>query len=360
MAINEKRIFCPPPLGKPDPKKERPLEGVDTRSRVVQKGARNTCVEGVYNMLRDRYNAPNTSHLEERKFEKIASMRKKALTLHADALPSVCNYLSVVKQRFLEIKNTSESVFGVENVRYLAVMDHKTKGNKIRPIISDFLNQKRFKNLYDYLYFLKFQKINEIDKSFFSQLKIEPRSFFQEMQKQYPQTYGLMDWNEIPAEAQSRMIDTFAHLILAKRFGLHVSTWQPDQPIESLKEELKKHGPLTVSGRFGSAYYGVPPSTFGEIEGRTIHGWKKDDPRTELAISSHMVLIVGAEKTDKGEFVYYLDPVDESDPQHPEKQRVFIKSYKSLTDADSINDLHGYLRSNPFCSTEFAWYRPSP
>ncbi len=48
MAVTEKPLFFPPQFGKPDRKEPRPVEGVDTRSRVVQKGAVNTCVEAVY------------------------------------------------------------------------------------------------------------------------------------------------------------------------------------------------------------------------------------------------------------------------------------------------------------------------
>lgn len=59
-------IFCPPSLGKPDSRQEKPLHGPDTRSRVIQLGSKDdTCWYAVSNLLRERYKAPNTTSLKK-------------------------------------------------------------------------------------------------------------------------------------------------------------------------------------------------------------------------------------------------------------------------------------------------------
>jgi hypothetical protein len=64
--------FSFPRLGKPDPKQDKPL-GKDTRDRVVQNAKHNLCWYSAMNALRERYRAPNTAHLQERKFEQLVS-----------------------------------------------------------------------------------------------------------------------------------------------------------------------------------------------------------------------------------------------------------------------------------------------
>jgi len=67
--------------GKPDPTLPKP-EGIDTRPRVLQPSNSGICWYYGFNILRDRYKAPNTEGLKERKFERCVSELKKNLTAH--------------------------------------------------------------------------------------------------------------------------------------------------------------------------------------------------------------------------------------------------------------------------------------
>ena len=88
-------VFCPPPQGKPNPKESRPVYGPDTRTRILQKGLKdNTCWYAAFNLLRDRYKAPNTQSLAARHFEMIASQRRKELSAHERSLHPITYHLN--------------------------------------------------------------------------------------------------------------------------------------------------------------------------------------------------------------------------------------------------------------------------
>jgi len=48
----------------------------------------------------------------------------------------------------------------------------------------------------------------------------------------------------------------------------------------------------------------------------------------------HVIIVVGAwaknEKTETKELVYYKNVSDETDPEHPEKERLYVMSYDRL------------------------------
>lgn len=83
----------------------------------------------------------------------------------------------------------------------------------------------------------------------------------------------------------------------------------------------------------------------------------KDDPKNEVHLTGHMVLVVGAEKTERGEYVYFIDPMDESDPANPTKQRIFKMTYKRLTSDEAVCDLHGFLRTDAPALIGYALHR---
>ena len=88
-------VFCPPPLGKPNPLEPQPYHGPDTRSRVIQKAnPAGCCAYYAANMIRMRFKAANNEWPILRKYEKIMSSHRKAVMLHDQSLPNICSYMS--------------------------------------------------------------------------------------------------------------------------------------------------------------------------------------------------------------------------------------------------------------------------
>lgn len=161
--------FCPPPLGKPDPTQARPSEGLDTRNRVVQLGSKdNTCWHAVFNLLRERYKAPNTADLPSRKFEQLASSLRKSLSAQHRSLPDVANQLNndTIKKYFKGLAKEKIATPPIQET--LEALGKQCAAEvTLCSVFPDFLKQEKHNNLYDYLVYLKItaNKISTINSS---------------------------------------------------------------------------------------------------------------------------------------------------------------------------------------------------
>lgn len=363
-------VFCPPPPGKPNPAQPKP-EGADLRDRVIQHGSKdNTCWYYVFNFLRDHYKAPNTEDLPQRRFEVIASSRRKALSAHERTLPDLADQLNAgpVKRMFSIITKSSITTPPVtELIRSLDEADPNPKYIPISSAIPGFLTQTECENFYDYLSFLKFSRRAEINLKFFSELGFNLEEFFQEQVALDPAAYcgsyhfaPGTKFSELPPPSRITLLDILARLASAKLYGLTLSSWSPRHPFEHLVEELRKCSPLSIVGSFGRPHYQEPAKNLGRsIEGRALYGWKKSDPKIEAHITGHAILLVGAEKLGDRDFVYYIDPMDDSDPAHPENQPIYAMSYERLISADTICDFHGFVRISAPPQIGYAVYKRS-
>lgn len=359
-------VFCPPPFGKPNPKESRILTShIDSRSRVLQKGCKKpSCVYAVFNLLRERYKAPNTEHLEERRIEKIASARRKAMIAHHENLPDVLYHLNdeVLKKLFTSITKSNIKEYEAN----LKKIDNENSKIKFFPLVEAFIKQNEYKNLYDFFKYVGCSNNIPINEHFFSQIKIDPAKLFDEYKRLDPNGFIFTDidgknWNELDPTTKAMMFENFANIALARLYALKVSTWHPTQNITALIEELQAHGPLTMLGSFGIPAYLEPPIKLNfKIEDREVYGWKKSVDKVGIEVTGHAILVVGAEKTDTKELVYYIDPIDESDPEYPEKQRIFAMTYKSLISPERICDILGFVRSDAPAAVGYAYYKDGP
>lgn len=117
-------VFCPPQLGKPDPTLPRPIMGPDTRPHVVQRGQKaSECRYMVFNMLRNRWRAPNTIGMRERVFEHIASAHRKAIRTHIESIPDILDTLFATERLVILSYNerkrpTPSSSRAIEKTRF--------------------------------------------------------------------------------------------------------------------------------------------------------------------------------------------------------------------------------------------------
>jgi hypothetical protein len=185
--------------------------------------------------------------------------------------------------------------------------------------------------------------------------------------------FGLKTYDQLSETVRGILFDGAARLATAKLFGLKLSKWSPTDPIDSLINELQAHGPMSLGGEYGYAYYSNPkPRDFktvrfvdinGKTQERKTYYWPSSIPRLDdSSMVSHCVLIVGAEivpptnPADKPqELVYYIDPNDPSDPANPDSQRILVMSLNRLR--SSIKDVYGFaLQVSPF---GHAYYNPN-
>ena len=359
-------VFCPPPLGKPNPKETRPAYGPDTRSRILQKGLKdNTCWYAAFNFIRDRYKAPNTHSLKARHFEIIASERRKALSAHESTLHPITHDLNRPDcQQFLSKSNKTS----IQHPFAKKILNELSRAYKasLSSVLSDFSSQSRYLNLYDYLVYLKTSKRIEIDESFLSKAKINIRESLESLKKSDPLFYeALREQNShirCPELGKATALDYLVKEVSIKAYNLHVSSWMPTQPFESLAAEIQRHGPLIVFGTFGRSFYEVPPKKLEKtINNRDIYGWSKTDKKIPGTLMIHAVLLVGAEKIKNRQLVYYIDPIDPSDPSHRETQRIYAMSYERFSSPEHLSDTAGALRTDAPKSVGYALYKaPNP
>jgi hypothetical protein len=136
-------------------------------------------------------------------------------------------------------------------------------------------------------------------------------------------------------EIQKRMFDgntvqfeLVLRVVVERAFKLQRSEWHPSHPITSLMEQLRQHGPHVVCGKLGKLYYEADPIRLsGNVAGRPLFGWQ---PGTGMKPegNTHAVVVVGA-KSDQ-ELVYFIDPMDGSDPADPQTQKIYVMSYKAF------------------------------
>ena len=359
-------VFCPPQLGKPDPTLPRPITGPDMRPHIVQRGQKaSECRYIVFNMLRNRWRAPNTIDMKERVFEHIVSAHRKAIRTHIESIPDILDTLfateRLVKEKFSPITKENVQHPQVQGLlRRLDSMGHPKV--TLQSIIPQFLDQTRYNDLYNFLLFLRNKNREEITIRFLRSIGENPQPFYERAKRLYPEIYENnvyqgKSWDSLSPALKAPFLDLLTTQLLVRSYPLAASTWCPESPIESLMEQLQAKGPLAVCGQFGPSYYEDPPRQYDRfIAGRAIFGWNKTD-RKQSQASEHMILLIGAEKTATRQFVYYITPEDESDPSHPEKQRVFVMSYEHLSSPDFIRPVPFFLKDEDPPTLVFAFHR---
>ena len=318
-------VFCPPPLGKPDPKLPKPRFGPDNRPRVIQtKMQGSTCWYSVFNRIRERYKAPNIPQtFTARKIERMASKWKKSINGIDHTMLTVINN-PAVKKAF--------STFTKEIARERGALIYlETVHPKLLATIPSFLTQTEHTNLYDHLCAQELNKRMEISLTFFSELG----NLMGKELTSFMATYQKMSHGALECSLRATC---------AMNYMLEISSWHPRQPITDLIKELKENGPLAVSGYYGALQYNGPPKKLArKIHGRELYCWSKEDRQSGADILAHTILLVGAEVIKGKGFAYYIDPNDESDPDHPEKERIFAVSYDTLTSPSIISSNRGVI-----------------
>jgi hypothetical protein len=160
---------------------------------------------------------------------------------------------------------------------------------------------------------------------------------------------------------QDKLLGTSIVCVMAEEMGLKRSSWIPGNTCLPLVNELKMHGPMLILGDFGEAFYVTKATPLkAKIEGETIYYWEVGSKRVEEPPFAHSVVLIGAQKVEKTERVYFVNPDELSDPNSAsETRRIFAISYTNLrTNICALNGMPiGEIKQTDAIS--YAYYNPS-
>ena len=353
MAAISSSYYCFLPAGKPDPRLPRP-EGEDTRPWVVQSPQKgNTCWYYGLKFIREHYGKdPHPVFAEKRDLEKVGSDRRKLQTLQDKSYQeslAIANQLATDPNYAHRKINTLEGAKAflprIHELQSSTSPEVRAEASKLFKVLSPFCSQEKFDDLHEFLKNDNFTKRNLFNTIFLNKLGLEPAVMYSE---EHCEGYYSKSWDEMTAIEKGPYLDSLAFRASYQIcYQLPESPWHPSMPISGLISALETFGPHYMKGMFGKAFYKSQPLTMKDkVQDRTIWYWPPGAERVELG-KSHSIVIVGARETESssGGLVYFIDPLDGSDPSTPEQQKIYAMSYKRL--CESIVNLKQEIRISP-------------
>lgn len=130
------------------------------------------------------------------------------------------------------------------------------------------------------------------------------------------------------------ILNVTAEFHLARVFDLAPNKhWSPLDEINVLLKALKQNPkPFIIGGGFGKLHYNKKEIEVTSIDHYAVYGFPKDSHKGSLQTSTHCVAMIGVEINRKGNmpsgWVYYVDPLDSSDPNHSDSKKRQRKIFK--------------------------------
>lgn len=316
-------VFCPPPPGKPDPKLPFDPNSEKARERIAQSAQKGyTCVYYALNMIRRRIGKfPCESQKQPRQLEILISERRKSETASSEKHQWKVDFAKQLAETIpsgIYNKNQAEQL--IKNPGKIPLLLQE----KCCEVLQSFCKQGSTDNFLTFVQDKESQDYIRTNELFFKKINVNPEEMYNKRYK------GMLNksYENLTLTDKNWALNAIAHKICYVLYGLKISPWNPDQPIERLIEQLTLYGPHVVLGYIGQEYYQEKPFELAEkVAGKAIYGWKPNTPREGSSLY-HAVLLVGA-RSDK-KVIYFIDPLDGSDPKNLESQRIYVMSYEKL------------------------------
>ncbi len=329
----ENFVFCPPLPGKPGP---YAADGI-SRTRVPQSGQKgDTCGYYALQILRNEHKIgknPPQNLMTERGIELAISQYRKQCSKVDNLFHPQCQYAELFSKVVGKPCTKQLARQCVEEQSYRILPEHR---KQMSTAVSSFCAQDTHDDFLTYVQECHLKAMMEVHEPFLHACHMSDE-FIQKM------AFKLFNepWEKLSLFYKEIHERCLAFLQSYLCYECEQSPWHPEQPITQLINQLQLHGPHLVMGQIGKAYYHDAPSMQPQqIEGRSIFYWKPKAPRKEDELMYHFVVIVGAEIDKRGrQLVYFLDPLDGSDPKDMSTQKIYMMSYDRLK--RSISDLHG-------------------
>jgi len=334
-------VFWELPLGKPDPNavcSPEILEN-DTRPRVLQAAnKKHTCWYSSFKTIRPQFGKHPTPELSnKRKIEQRCSLWRKTITEHALSLPIIFEEMLMPEIEELWCSWNHKKVTQMlsdERSYYERAFSSKQVGKggpSAFPYLEKFLKQTDCKNFHEYVGYMWLQPRFKINTNLLQSFNVDPENILEKYHKGNAQ--ASINSSQLSFDKNdSLFLENFVKWFMSQLFELKESSWSPSEPINHLILELKNRGPLVVGGNFGTDSYSSDPFIMKEnVAERSIYAWPPGTKHKDIRFG-HTITIIGARKYgDKG-LVYYVDPMDPSDPNDITAQKIYAISYQSLKD----------------------------
>lgn len=226
------------------------------------------------------------------------------------------------------------------------------------------------------------QTLQQCNELFFKSAKMNPKeatrncrlkeyNLLSKVQKYPPEVQQKMHdqmMESQPAGSEQQWLHRAADEHMAAGYGLNKVVYGEVATIKGLMQILLTKGPLVVLGFFGkNSYPGQEPTKICTIGARNAYGWKKaskeeegkvEESRLSQRVSfGHAIVLVGAQQAREGNFVYWIDPCTESNPNDPSHPRIFISRFETIR--DNLFPLSGIdIKKIPQDEREVALYNP--
>jgi hypothetical protein len=318
-------VFFTPRQGKPGPRSSS-SSSEESRGLVPQSSQKegSSCLYYALNTIRQRVGKnPPKSLKKQREVEHIISQQRKLRSKHFPEISHMHDFAQQVGGAGYSTRREAEVL--LKNIDQILSSGISPQQRAI-PIkaLTGFIKQKEYDNFVEYTQSIKLKKQIAINKWFLKQFKIDPDEFLQDVKSSGKHKTPLST-----LEQQSLILERLAVETQFAQYALTKSPWHPSLPVESLIQHLRAKGPHVVSGTIGQPYYKDVPHKVEEIQGKSIYGWKPG-AETQSLSETHCVTIIGARKKGKDERVYFIDPLDGSDPEKPGQQKIYTISYKNF------------------------------
>jgi hypothetical protein len=338
-ATNLNFVFCAPQPGKVNPHEPK-VPGV-MRSRVIQKEQKGpTCCFYAMQILRNEYKIgkfPSEEQRMQRYYEKLLSDHRKQVTRVSDKWMKVNAIADLFKTFFSRpcSKKEVEQIFP-QTMHALSPEEQILLSSALQ----DFYTQEEYSELSAYVKAAKEQESIAINIELLNEFDLS-----NEWIKNSYERISNHSWEESSSFDKHLHTNNLVTEVSRKAYRLKKSLFHPKKPISHLIEQLHIHGPHLVGGKFGEAYYTTPLFELkNKIEGRPVFGWPPNAARKALT-ANHAVVVVGAQIEKDKEYIYFIDPNDESKPDDYSTQKIYVMSYKKFQ--SMICDLNGRSCATP-------------
>lgn len=380
-------VFFRIPHGIPDPSQECPL-GPDQRPKVRREGSVSLCFYVAFSVIR-KYIGPTfceqLKHLQ--RFETALATMQKAQIAHETALKT-CNqvFCNSTKESLLKCDKERAAFRAKKMEAFLTsakyrseIMAQAEKSGELLDLSGtledtpgqielhrNFISQDKFQNLFEYCLDLKMAPRFKIQLAFLAaigksseQIKAELRSyggpeFDQELN-------AAKNLTSLTVKKFGPALQNAVQMLALQHFDLDFALWKPTHPFPVLLSLLKQHGPLGITGSFGVESYQCAPKRLEEKWGdREVCAWPPGSPRKESELLGHAVTIIGAlsgPETAGGGYIYFLDPINASDPANPLLDKIYKISYKNLQANAEPLSYRFAVGGKEGHATGFAWKR---
>jgi hypothetical protein len=183
----------------------------------------------------------------------------------------------------------------------------------------------------------------------------------QKERSSFSRSWKAKQWDALTVREKYSYVEGLKRRAFAKGYGLPLSNWKPTDSFADFMVELDKRGPMAITGFFGRAYHKVAPSDMQkQIAGRKVYYWKKSYPTISIRVAVETILLIGAEQSGNTNLVFFHDSLDESDPAHPQNQRILAMTYARLTSRENLVDNTGDMNQDAPPSIGYAFRAANP